>query len=203
MRIIGECGACDDAHFVGRAHYDMTMQWDLPLIQLLPKQIKYCDLIYSTCAHILPHTGESRYDWNIMFLRFAAGPIPDTISICGEPKTPAETITSLLAEMVYCEPPVSTRTPVAVLLPPNRILFAKVDWRQSGYPSLAQVAKILFQMTLVCVFASIVLRVYDEPNKVPLTRPAIGLMPVSINTFCTHEDQAGRNLGMSRTTGRP
>jgi hypothetical protein len=30
-----------------------------------------------------------------MFLGLAAGPIPDTISICGEPKTLAESITSL------------------------------------------------------------------------------------------------------------
>lgn len=57
--------------------------------------------------------------------KVAFGPIPETMSNCGDCKVPADKMTSFLAEIVKIWSPVSTNTPVAVVFS-NKIFLAKV-----------------------------------------------------------------------------
>ncbi len=75
-----------------------------------------------------PTPGRSEMTSTPCDCRCSAGPIPDSIRICGEEMVPPDRITSRLAWTVRISPPVSYSTPVARLFSITTLRVSAPDW---------------------------------------------------------------------------
>lgn len=125
------------------------------------------------------------------------------MSSCGERWTPAERITSLPAESVYCTFAVSTSTPFASNRSLKRIFFARVDLYTVSLcvaPSAGR-RKAVSDELRVCVSRSRVNAVYCCPIRDPETRSGTWRNPSSFRASLPNDENEFVQFGYETCTG--
>lgn len=135
----------------------------------------------------------------------ALGPMPDTMSICGDWNAPADKITSLFADTTNRAPAWSTSTPVAVLFASNRIRFAMVSvYTTISVVNMASFRKLVWDESRWLFVGLMVLVTQAEPLSWPLLklRELVG-RPRAFKPFKAQDANGSAQFGQDTCSGPP